>query len=138
MPDDVNDVCKLMVLADEYFLADLKMRCEEDMIAKLCPENLVEIMVAAHKLPLTEDALIEECLEMFVKEYQKIKNTPELEEIINSVPGLMMKLFGRFHSVSKKAKKRRVTFRINEDVVDTLDDVSVLYSGYSSTASSYT
>ena len=138
MPEDSNGVCKLMILADEYMLKDLKMRCEEDMIAKLCPENLVEIMVAAHSLPLTGDNLIEECLEMFVKEYQKIKDTPELESIIASVPGLMMKLFGRFHSASKKARKRRVTFRINESIVDTLEDVSLFNSGYSSTASSYT
>jgi speckle-type POZ protein len=138
MPDDINDVCKLMLLADEYILNDLKMRCEEDMVAKLCPENLVEILIAAHKLPLTSESLVEECLEMFVKEYQKVKNTPQLEEIISSVPGLMTKLFARFHSTSKKAKKRRVTFRIDEDVVDTLDDVSLLYSGYSSTTSSYT
>ena len=138
MPENVNDVCGLLVLADEYFLADLKMRCEENMIAKLCPENLLEILLAAHKLPLMGDALIEECIEMFVKEYQKLKNIPELESVISSIPGLMTKLFDRFHRLSKKSRKRRVTFRINEDVVDTLEDVSLLYSGYSSTASSYT
>jgi speckle-type POZ protein len=138
MPEDMNDLCQLMILADEYLLNDLKMRCEEDIIAKLSTENLIDIMVSAHKLPLTGDGLIEECLEMFVKEYQKIKDTPDLEKIISSVPGLMLKLFGRFHSVSKKARKRRVTFRINEDIVDTLDDASLIYSGYSSTASSYT
>ncbi|OMJ68652.1 hypothetical protein SteCoe_33845 [Stentor coeruleus] len=138
MPEDMNDLCQLMILADEYLLNDLKMRCEEDIIAKLSTENLIDIMVSAHKLPLTGDGLIEECLEMFVKEYHKIKDTPDLENIISSVPGLMLKLFGRFHSVSKKARKRRVTFRINEDIVDTLDDASLIYSGYSSTASSYT
>ena len=138
MPGEINNVCKLLVLADEYFLSDLKMRCEEDMISKLCPENLLEILVAANKLPLIGDAVIEECMEMFVKEFQIVKDTQGLEEIIASVPGLMTKLFGRFHSLSKKARKRRVTFRINEDVVDTLEDVSLLYSGYSSTASSYT
>lgn len=138
MPDDVNNVCKLLVLADEYFLGDLKMRCEEDMIAKLRPDNLLEILVAAHKLPLIGEGVVEECMEMFVKEFQVIKETAGLEEIIASVPGLMTKLFGRFHGLSKKSRKRRVTFRINEDVVDTLDDVSLLYSGYSSTASSYT
>jgi speckle-type POZ protein len=138
MPVGVKDVCKLMVLADEYMINDLKMRCEEDMVAKLTTENLIEIMVAGHKLPLTGDGVIEECLEMFVKEYQKIKDTDELEKIIANVPGLMLKLFSRFHSISKKARKRRVTFRIDEDIVDPLDDVSLLYSGYSSTASSFT
>jgi speckle-type POZ protein len=138
MPESVDDVCRLMVLADEYLLNDLKMRCEEDMIAKLSTENLIDIMVAAHKLPLTGEGLINECLELFVKEYQKVKDTPGLEKMISSVPGLMLKLFGRFHSTSKKARKRRVTFRINEDIVDPSDDVSLIYSGYSSTASSYT
>ena len=138
MPGEINGVCRLLVLADEYFLGDLKMRCEEDMISKLCPENLIEILVAAHRLPLMGEAVVEECMEMFVKEFQVVKETPELEKIIASVPGLMTRLFGRFHSASKKTRKRRVTFRINEDVVDTLDDVSLLYSGYSSTASSYT
>lgn len=138
MPERIEDVCELMVVADEYFLNDLKMRCEEDIISKLGPDNLVDIMVESNRLPLTGDTLVTECLEMFVKEYPKIKDTEDLEQKISSVPGLMVKLFNRFHSISKKARKRRVTFRINEDVVNTLDDVSLINSGYSSTASSYT
>lgn len=138
MPDHVNDVCKLLIMADEYFLNDLKMRCEEDIISKLNCENLTDLMVISSNLPLTGDGLITECLELFVKEFPKIKDSPELEAKIASVPGLMIKLFNRFYNVSKKARKRRVTFRIDEDVVNTLDDVSLLNSGYSSTASSYT
>jgi speckle-type POZ protein len=138
MPEKIEDVCELMIIADEYFLNDLKMRCEEDIISKLSAENLIDIMVESSRLPLTGETLITECLEMFVKDYPKVKETADLEQKISSVPGLMLKLFNRFHSISKKARKRRVTFRINEDVVNTLDDVSLINSGYSSTASSYT
>lgn len=117
MPEHVNDVCKLMIMADEYFLNDLKMRCEEDIISKLNYENLTDLMVISPSLPLTGDSLITECLELFVKEYPKIKDTPDLENKIVSVPGLMIRLFNRFYTISKKARKRRVTFKINEDVV---------------------
>ena len=115
MPEHVNDVCKLMIMADEYFLNDLKMRCEEDIISKLNYENLTDLMVISPNLPLTGDSLITECLELFVKEYPKIKDTPDLENKIVSVPGLMIRLFNRFYTISKKARKRRVTFKINED-----------------------
>lgn len=138
MPENWSEVCDLLVMADEYFLTDLKMRCEEDLVSKLRPDNLIELIVIAHQLPLLTNTLINECKEMFVKEFPKIRDSnPNLEEMISSVPGLMTELFSRFHRVSSKARKRRVTFRINEDIVDTLDDVSTINSGYSSTASSF-
>ncbi|CAG9319175.1 unnamed protein product [Blepharisma stoltei] len=135
MPEDINDLCSLLVMADEYMLNDLKMRCEEDIISKLCPENVVQIMEIAHKLPLVSDNLMSECKEVFVKEYNKVKECqPDMEKIIASVPGLMTEIFSHFHKSSNKHKARRVTFRI-EDAGDPLEDVSTVYSGYSSTGS---
>lgn len=139
MPNEVEKVCELLLLADEYFLPDLKVRCEEDLISKLNPENVVQIMVAAKRLPIIGDQLHRECKELFVKEYRRVNDAqPNLEEMISSVPGLMTELFSYFYRASSKAKRRRVTFRINENVVEPMDDVSILNSGYSSTASSYT
>ena len=61
-----------------------------------------------------------------------------MEQAISNEPGLMTELFQHFYKKQTKGRKRRVTFRINENIVDTLDDVSNANSGYSSTASSYT
>ena len=139
MPEDVEQICELLLMADQYFLTDLKLRCEEDLVSKITPYNVIELMVAAQRLPLVTDSLMTECKEVFVKEFNTVKELqPQMEERIASVPGLMTQLFAHFHRASSKAKKkRRVTFRINEGIVDTHDDVSTVNSGYSSSASLY-
>lgn len=138
MPEEVRAVCELLMLADEYLMPDLKLRCEEELVAKINPENVVDLMVTACSLPLITDNLLRECKDVFVKQFGNVaKMQPHAEEMIGSVPGLMMELFQHFHKVTAKTRKRRVTFRINDGIVDTQDDVSTINSGYSSPASSY-
>ncbi len=73
-----------------------------------------------------------------MKEFGRIEETePDLEAKLFSIPGLTTQLFSHFHRFSKKAKKRRVTFRLNENEVANVEDVSTLNSGYSSAASAY-
>lgn len=132
----MTDLCSLLVMADEYLLNDLKMRCEEDIISKICPENVVQIMELANKLPLSTDNLMIECLEVFVKEYAHVKDCQsDMETIISNMPGLMTKIFSHFHKSTKKQKTRRVTFRIDDATGEQLEDTSTIYSGYSSTGS---
>ena len=139
MPDTVDGVCQLLLLADEYFLSDLQQRCEDDLVGKIQPENVVSIMVTAQSLPLVSDAVMRECKELFVKQFNTVKELqPNLEQMIAGVPGLMTELFSYFHKASTKAKKRRVTFNISEGDARPGDEVSTMNSGYSSAASSYT
>lgn len=139
MPDTVDEVCQLLLLADEYFLTDLQQRCEDDLVGKILPENVVSIMVTAQSLPLQSDTVMRECKELFVKQFNTVKELqPNLEQMIAGVPGLMIELFSYFHKASTKAKKRRVTFNISEGDARPVDEVSTMNSGYSSAASSYT
>lgn len=139
MPETVEGVCQLLLLADEYFLSDLQVRCEDDLVGKIEPENVVSVMVAAQSLPLVSDAVMKECKELFVKQFHTVKELqPNLEEMIAGVPGLMTELFSHFHKASGKSKRRRVTFNIGEGETRPGDEVSTMNSGYSSAASSYT
>mmetsp|Transcript_34688 Transcript_34688/g.61001 ORF Transcript_34688/g.61001 Transcript_34688/m.61001 type:complete len:318 (+) Transcript_34688:2236-3189(+) len=138
MPDEIEHVTQLLLLADEYFLLDLKKRCEEALCSKLSPSNVVDIMVLASNLPLTSDSLMQECKEVFVRQYMSVaEHETELEGKLLAVPGLVTQLFHYFFRASKKSKRRRVTFRISEGTeVD--HEASTINSGYSSTGSSYT
>lgn len=40
-PEDIEDTCDLLLLADEYMLVDLKQKCEEDISSKLNVTNLL-------------------------------------------------------------------------------------------------
>lgn len=40
-PVEIEDTCDLMLLADEYLIADLKQKCEEDIISKLNSNNIL-------------------------------------------------------------------------------------------------
>lgn len=138
MPDDIEQVTQLLLLADEYFLIDLKKRCEETLCSKLSPSNVVDIMVLASNLPLTSDSLMQECKEVFVRQFPSVsEHERELEAKLAAVPGLVSQLFHYFSRASKKSKRRRVTFRIAEGA-DVDHEASTVNSGYSSTGSSYT
>lgn len=138
MPETVEEVCQLLLLADEYFLADLQLRCEDDLVGKIVPENVISVMVTAQSLPLVSDAVMRECKELFIREFNTIKELqPNMEQLISSVPGLMTELFSYFYKASTKSRKRRVTFNISEGEARQGDEVSTMNSGYSSAASSY-
>jgi len=129
----------LLLLADEYLLPELKLRCEDDIVSKLTPDNVLDMLISSFSFPFQSSAVVNECKDLFVKEFASIsEREPDLEIKLASVPGLTTQLFAHFHRFSKKTKKRRVTFRLNENVVDTVEDISTLNSGYSSAASSYT
>jgi hypothetical protein len=138
MPDDIQQVTQLLLLADEYFLLDLKKRCEETLCSKLTADNVVDIMVMASNLPLTSESLMQECKEVFVRQFTTIsEHEGDLETKLAAVPGLVTQLFHYFFRASKKSKRRRVTFRISE-AADVDHEASTVNSGYSSTGSSYT
>jgi speckle-type POZ protein len=40
-PENIKDVFELLLLADEYMLNDLKLKCEEDMISMLDENNIL-------------------------------------------------------------------------------------------------
>lgn len=108
-PDDVFELFDLMLLSDEYLIADLKEKCEEDIIAKLDETNVLKILLLAEKHPWINDTIVDKCKTVFIEDFDRVyKNNPDLEQEITSVPGLMTKLFSHIHA--KKHAKRKVTF----------------------------
>jgi speckle-type POZ protein len=114
-PDNIFDVFELLLLADEYGLIDLKEKCEEDMKLKLHETNVLQMLILCETHPIVSEGLAEKCKSLFIQEFDQIqKINPNLEKEIISVPGLMIKLFAHIHS--KKNKKRKVTFVIEEHI----------------------
>lgn len=113
-PKDLLDVFKLMLLADEYMLGDLKEKCEEDIKINLDESKVIDILLLSEKHPVMSNDVVDKCKSLFVDQFDKIlKITPNLEERIVEVPGLMTKLFSHIHA-RKNIKKRKVTFVIEE------------------------
>ena len=116
MPEQVIDVFDLMLIADEYFLMDLKKKCEDDMILKLDESNLLDLIILCERhASLVSPELYNKSKTLFIENFDKIlKLNPNLEHEIISFPGLMTKLFSHIHN-NKKNKKRKVTFVFEEN-----------------------
>ena len=113
-PEDIIDVFKLMLLADEYMMIDLKEKCEEDIRINLDNTKVLDVLLLIEKHPVVSAELTDKCNSMFIDEFDKIlRDCPELEKKIVEVPGLMTKLFSHIHA-KKNSKKRKVTFVIEE------------------------
>ena len=48
-PSDIFDIFELMVMADEYFLIDLKHKCEEAMQHKVDESNVLQMLILCEK-----------------------------------------------------------------------------------------
>jgi len=108
-PDDVFELFELMLLADEYLIADLKEKCEEDILSKLDETNVMKMLLLTEKHPMVNEAIIDRCKTIFIEDFDRVyKHNPDLEEEITNIPGLMIKLFSHIHA--KKHMKRKVTF----------------------------
>lgn len=113
-PEDIIDVFRLMLLADEYMLTDLKEKCEEDIKINLDETKVLDILLLCEKHPIVSLDLTDKCKAIFIDEFDKIlKLNQNLEQRIMEVPGLMTKLFSHIHA-KKNSKKRKVTFVIEE------------------------
>lgn len=94
-PDEINDTCDLMLLADEYMIMDLKQKCEEDIISKLNVNNILQILLFVEKhSDMISPMLTEKTHSMFIEDFDRIlKLNPNLELEITKVSGLTTKLF---------------------------------------------
>ena len=73
IPEQVFDVIELSKYAEEFGLPDLRRRCEEDMLTKVTPSNVVELLVL-----LARDGLPKEPPESLQKS-QKVANAEKAE-----------------------------------------------------------
>jgi len=48
-PTDIFDIFELMITADEYFLQDLKHKCEEAMSHKIDESNVLQMLILCEK-----------------------------------------------------------------------------------------
>ena len=78
-------------------------------MAKLNEQNILKMLLLLEKHPMVNVSVNERCKTLFIEEFDKIaKLNPDLEKHIQSIPGLMTKLFSHTHS--RKSIKRKVTF----------------------------
>jgi len=93
-PDDIFDVFDLVLLADEFFLDDLKRQGEEELMIKLNVKNIIKMLILFETNPIISSKLQDKAKTMFINEFEEIYNyNPNLENDIKCVPGLMTKLF---------------------------------------------
>lgn len=51
-PDDIFDVFDLVLLADEFFLDDLKRQGEEELMLKLNVKNIIKMLILFETNPI--------------------------------------------------------------------------------------
>ncbi|CAD8088079.1 unnamed protein product [Paramecium primaurelia] len=130
-PEEIEDTCDLMLLADEYLITDLKQKCEEDIISKLDSSNILYILLFVEKHSnIISQPLLEKTNSMFIDEFDKIhKLNPNLEQEITRMPGLMTKLFKNLHQ-KKIRKGRKVHFVVDDFEESDSDDYVRNYTQY--------
>lgn len=85
-PEKTADIFELILLADEYFLDDLKRKCEEALIYRLDQDNALEILVSASRYPnIISDNLIEYSIAELIEDFDDIlAKHSDLEDQIKS------------------------------------------------------
>lgn len=85
-PEKTSDIFELILLADEYFLDDLKRKCEETLIYRLDQENALEILVSSSKYhTIISDNLIEFSIAALIEDFDDIhERCANLEDQIKS------------------------------------------------------
>lgn len=61
-------------MADEYFLTDLKHKCEEAMQHKVDESNVLQMLILCEKHSVLCPQIQDKCLSLFVDEFLKVKN----------------------------------------------------------------
>lgn len=87
-PEKTPDIFELILLADEYFLDDLKRKCEEALIYRLDQDNALEILVSASRYPnIISDNLIEYSIAELIEDFDDIlaKNSNLEDQIKGSL-----------------------------------------------------
>lgn len=109
-PEDDQEIFDLILMADEYLQEDLKRKCEEELLLRICSTNSLNILVYAFKYnSIVSENLIENCVSNIIDELDKvILDNEDLEEKLQSVPGLMTRMLLFVHQ--KKHKFKRVAF----------------------------
>ncbi|CAD8164724.1 unnamed protein product [Paramecium octaurelia] len=130
-PEEIEDTCDLMLLADEYLITDLKQKCEEDIISKLDSSNILQILLFVEQHSnIISQLLLEKTNSMFIDDFDKIhKLNPNLEQDITRMPGLMTKLFQNLHQ-KKIRKGRKVHFVVDDFEESDSDDYVRNYTQY--------
>lgn len=80
-PSDIFDIFELMVMADEYFLIDLKHKCEESMQHKVDESNVLQMLILCEKHAVLSPQIQDKCQSLFVEEFMKVKSgNPTVEQ----------------------------------------------------------
>ena len=69
-PEEDNAIFELVLLADEYFLEDLRRKCEDELLFRVDGDNSLDILIASykHKTILSEN-FVETCISTLVEDF---------------------------------------------------------------------
>ena len=117
--DKIEGALELLKLASKYTLPDLTSRCEEDILAKITPENVVDLLVkyghsSQTQTQLLSNTIVDQCKTVFLTQFnQVLLFNPNVEELLASVPGLIIELFSHISKRKKNKNRRHVRFSLD-------------------------
>ena len=69
-PVQESEIFDLILLADEYFLEDLRRRCEDELLYRLDGDNCLELLVLSFKFgTIVSQNLIETCINTLIEDF---------------------------------------------------------------------
>ena len=88
--DDIFKIIEIAKIAKKWGLAELVDKCEEDIIAKLSAENVLDLLINFGKNPkenMFSEEIWDNAKTLFLKEFTYIQQlSPDLEKKIADVP----------------------------------------------------
>lgn len=73
-PEDHNLCFEFLLLADEFFLEDLKRKCEESLEFHISIESVTDLLILGHRFEsLLSESFFEFCIQYFVDSFHKLE-----------------------------------------------------------------
>ena len=113
-PQPPSILMDLALLADEFLLDDLRLKCEKLLTNLLDLKNVTEILLFAHQFRrIFGEELLEVAIHFFIDEFPAIsKQDPTIEEKLMAAKGLVSQILAFVNS--RKQKFKKVTFLAKE------------------------
>lgn len=89
--DNVDDLLKLLQVADKYSVPSLKRNCKNLISHQLTPDCVVDVLIVADLLKVVQ--LKRRCIHFIVTKKDKVINTEAYKNLVTKRPDLLSELF---------------------------------------------
>ena len=73
-PEDHNLCFEFLLLADEFFLEDLKRKCEEKMEFTISENSVTDLLILSYRFrKVISESFFEFCIQFFVDRFHKLE-----------------------------------------------------------------